>query len=242
MQWYGESLLVIFICTLIQSVFGVGILVFGTPILLSLGYDYLTVIGILCPASFAVSLVQILSAKNTTLPDIKLLIQSGFGVTAGVFFLSTYSVPKVVYLVTSAAMFFAAVLRLSKSFRHFVGRFLAVKYQSFYLLNGFFHGYSNLGGILLVLKHSLHDTERNQMLINTSAVYLVYVIFQILILTLSGHAYIFKEGFIIAPIVAFMSFFIGRKPTLKYSSEQMDMLLGIFFLLAGFAVLIKLKF
>ena len=53
-----EPLIVVLSCAVIQNVFGVGILVFGTPILLSLGYDLLSALGILLPSSLFVSLVQ----------------------------------------------------------------------------------------------------------------------------------------------------------------------------------------
>ena len=48
--------------SVIQSIFGMGVLIFGTPTLLLLGYDFITAIGILVPASFTISLLQVATA------------------------------------------------------------------------------------------------------------------------------------------------------------------------------------
>ncbi|XOJ73429.1 hypothetical protein ABXT43_00795 [Candidatus Pelagibacter sp. Uisw_114] len=58
------ELTLIFIFTFFQSVFGVGLLVFGTPTFLLLGYEYLDVLNILLPLSTTVSLLQIFFSKK----------------------------------------------------------------------------------------------------------------------------------------------------------------------------------
>ena len=78
-----EPLIIVIFCTVIQNIFGVGILVFGTPILLSLDYDLLTILGILLPSSLLVSLIQIITIKNVRFPPQMLLIQSVCGVMLG---------------------------------------------------------------------------------------------------------------------------------------------------------------
>ena len=57
MQW--DILLTILLTATIQSLFGVGVLLFGTPILLVLGYDFLSVLTILLPISLAINLLQV---------------------------------------------------------------------------------------------------------------------------------------------------------------------------------------
>ena len=51
--------LIIALFSLIQSVFGVGLLLFGTPTLLILGYSYSETLWIVLPASLSISLAQI---------------------------------------------------------------------------------------------------------------------------------------------------------------------------------------
>ena len=78
-----EPLVVVIVCTVIQSIFGVGILVFGTPILLSLDYNLMTSLGILLPSSLLVSVIQILTIKNACPPSKNVIIQSVCGVVLG---------------------------------------------------------------------------------------------------------------------------------------------------------------
>lgn len=50
---------VIMLFSVIQSIFGMGILVFGTPALLLLGYDFSSVLGLLLPSSVLISFTQL---------------------------------------------------------------------------------------------------------------------------------------------------------------------------------------
>ncbi len=49
---------------IIQSIFGVGILLLGTPSFILLGYSYFEVLNILLPYSILISLLQIIITKN----------------------------------------------------------------------------------------------------------------------------------------------------------------------------------
>ena len=44
---------IIALLAVVQSIFGMGILVFGTPTLLLIGFDFTTVLGLLLPSSMA---------------------------------------------------------------------------------------------------------------------------------------------------------------------------------------------
>ena len=55
--------------SIVQSIFGMGILVFGTPTLLLLGYDFTTTLSFLLPASWSVAFMQILNFESRR-PDI----------------------------------------------------------------------------------------------------------------------------------------------------------------------------
>ena len=62
---YLAILAVIALLSVVQSIFGMGVLIFGTPTLLLMGYDFTTTLGYLLPASFAISLLQVLSAGSS---------------------------------------------------------------------------------------------------------------------------------------------------------------------------------
>ena len=54
---------VIIFLIIIQSVFGVGLLLFGTPSFLILGYDFANTINILMPVSITISFLQFFKSK-----------------------------------------------------------------------------------------------------------------------------------------------------------------------------------
>ena len=217
-------------CTVIQNIFGVGILVFGTPLLLSLDHDLMTSLGILLPSSLLVSLMQMLTIKHAVFPSKNSLIQSVCGVVLGALLLLYFSVPLSVYVVTAVAMLLAGGLRLNLELRNRMYRLLTNPSLNFYLINGIFHGFSNLGGILLVLRNNLGNDPKNQSLMNTASVYLIYVLSQISVLCLLGNFEIFINGLMVLPVVGLFSFVLGDRPITFLSAKFMDNALGVFFI------------
>ena len=57
------EILLIGVLIVIQSIFGVGLLLFGTPSFLLLGYDFANTINILMPVSIAISSLQFFKSK-----------------------------------------------------------------------------------------------------------------------------------------------------------------------------------
>ena len=57
-MYLSLEILIIVILIIVQSVFGVGLLLFGTPSFLLLGYDFPNTINILMPISITISLFQ----------------------------------------------------------------------------------------------------------------------------------------------------------------------------------------
>src|SRR5882757_7873526 len=73
----GEMLIfaIIAVLAVVQSLFGIGLLVFGTPTLLLLGYPYQDALAVLLPASLAVSLLQL-----RTVPKLDRAVALRFGI------------------------------------------------------------------------------------------------------------------------------------------------------------------
>lgn len=234
-----EPLVIVLFCTLIQNIFGVGILVFGTPLLLALDYDLFVSLGLLLPCSFIVSLIQVFTIKGASVPATRILFISAIGVAVGVIILNFFAVTSSVYIVTAFAMFFSGLLRVNERFRKLIETILNYKQLQFYLLNGIFHGFSNLGGILLVLKSSVETNHRNQFLVNTAAVYIIYVTCQATVLSLSGKMDVFGNGVTIAPAAGLLSYILGQRPLSLLSRRQLDLSLGLFFTSVGLILVYK---
>ena len=57
---------IIFILIVFQSLFGVGLLLFGTPIFLLMGNNFESTLILILPVSITISLLQIIYHKNST--------------------------------------------------------------------------------------------------------------------------------------------------------------------------------
>jgi uncharacterized membrane protein YfcA len=57
--------IIIFLLTIFQSLFGVGLLLFGTPIFLFIGYSFETTLFLLLPISISISFLQIVYQKSS---------------------------------------------------------------------------------------------------------------------------------------------------------------------------------
>ena len=61
---YFVIFFILTIFSFIQSIFGVGLLLFGTPSLLLIGYEYHEILNILLPASITISFLQVIKSKE----------------------------------------------------------------------------------------------------------------------------------------------------------------------------------
>ena len=61
-----DILLTVIVTSIIQSVFGVGVLLFGTPLLLLLGYDFIDALIVLLPIYIAINALQIFKHHQYT--------------------------------------------------------------------------------------------------------------------------------------------------------------------------------
>lgn len=168
----------------VQSLFGIGLLVFGTPTLLLLGYSYPDALAILLPASLAVSLLQLKAVPR---------LDRGFAVQFGGWCLVplavTLSVVSLLHLKTSLNLAVAlalsgfVVLQLSPGLESTAAAFLRRHQKAWLALMGVTHGLSNLGGGLLsILANALHrDKEQVR-----SVIVHCYVCFALVQLTVLG--------------------------------------------------------
>jgi len=182
MQW--DILATILLTATIQSLFGVGVLLFGTPILLVLGFDFLTALTILLPISLTFNLLQVSKDyRHIHIPFYRQIL--------------TLSIPCVVLcllLVTTLKVNIGSVVGLFlivaalKSVYVPFNRLIEslVRYERIYFIAmGVVHGLTNLGGSLLTaIIHSKHY-DKDQTRATTAVSYGTFAFFQLLTLGLT---------------------------------------------------------
>ncbi len=176
-----DIMLTVAATAVIQSVFGVGVLLFGTPLLLFFGYDFIQALTILLPISLSINAFQIAQHHAHIDTDFykKILI---------------YTIPFVVlflFLVASSSINIGFVIGLFllfvglKSYSPEVERAVEamVKYEKAYLIvMGIVHGLTNLGGSLLTAIVHSKNYEKDVTRVTVAIAYATFALFQILTL------------------------------------------------------------
>jgi uncharacterized protein len=226
--------------SLIQSILGVGVLLFGTPILLALGYDFIKTITILLPISLTINLFQIMKSYKVidtvfykkiityTIPFVVLLL----------FIVTTYKVNiglfvGICLLIIAAKDYF---LQLSN-----VSKFLT-KYENFYLIvMGIIHGATNLGGSLLTAIVHNKKYEKDVTRATVAAPYATFSIFQITVLSFSTHPPGISLGESGLYLIVGIIVFILTEATVytKINSKRYANLFSLFLFVSGLLLCFK---
>lgn len=180
---YFLILAIIATLSVVQSLFGMGILIFGTPTLLLLGYDFITTIGYLLPASFVISLLQVLTAKSGQSPVSRylyLLCLPGIGV--GLLLADTDPLTSWVNGLIGVILLLSALVRFWVPSRELTTAFLNRHFPTYHIAMGLTHGLTNLGGALLAVLASGVSTDKEAIRSTVAHYYLAFSATQIIFL------------------------------------------------------------
>lgn len=198
-------LIVIFLISICQGVFGVGILVIGTPTLILLGYPFLDILQLLLPISVLVSLLQILELRHFIRVNwlSKNLALSLIGVIVGLIYANNHD--KSTILIVISIIYLSLIFRLYGFNINMVNKLRSSGIT--YLLLGVFHGYTNLGGSLLPVIVEDQD-NKNTKICNIAIIYLLFALVQLIVLFSIKHESINPD--LLNPIFIFVGIFGSR--------------------------------
>ncbi len=238
---YLTILAVIAILSVVQSFFGMGILVFGTPALLLMGYDFATTLGYLLPASFIISLLQVLSAGFGRVPvsrHLYLLCLPGIG--AGLWLSDGGPLSTWTNTLVGATLLISAFVRFWPPSQRMFAIMLDKHLPSYHLVMGIVHGLTNLGGALLAILASGLNTEKEAIRYTVAHYYLAFSVVQMLLLaTIMEHHSILTGNLPAVGVSAAVYLLIGNRLFVRTSNWTYDAALTAFMALYGVAVLLK---
>ena len=157
------ELFVIAIMSLVQSLFGVGLLVFGTPTLLLLGYPFDRTLSILLPASIAISLLQMMSGPRVDSAFVRTfalwcLVPLGAVLAAVLWF----DIRSSLNVMVALALTTFVILQCLPDRGERVRQWITKHQRAWLLMMGVVHGLSNLGGGLLTIFSASRYREKLQ--------------------------------------------------------------------------------
>lgn len=192
------------VLALVQSIFGMGLLVFGTPSLLLLGLPFSEALGWLLPASVAISAIQVGSDSAQTVKVWKgarpLLCLIPLVITLGL--VLRYNLHAKIDIAIGVTLLAASIVRMNKDLQNYLAKFVKSGEQGYLVIMGLVHGFTNMGGALLSVYASSQHGEKHDIRGTISAYYLSFGIVQILTLAIFKPGVLALHGLLAAAVSA----------------------------------------
>ena len=171
--------------SVVQSIFGVGVLLFGTPILLLLGYDYPVILSTLLPISITISLTQIVrDFRQIDFRFMRGILIYTVPFIVGFLLIALHSTKQLGMLIALILLLFALknVYRpLDKTLAK-LARF-EITWLAF---TGIIHGLTNLGGSLLTILVQQRGYPKDKARATIATAYVLFASFQLATLLIAG--------------------------------------------------------
>jgi hypothetical protein len=180
-----DVLIPVLVTAAIQSIFGVGVLLFGTPLLLLLGHGFIPALTVLLPISVAINLFQI--AAHRAHIDWRLFRKIlVFTIPPIVVCLVAVTEAKInVGLFVGLFLIFVALKDFSPRIGGVVQSLMRYK-RSYLVAMGVVHGLTNLGGSLLTALVHGKNYDKDTTRVTTAIAYCTFAVFQIVTLALTA--------------------------------------------------------
>jgi uncharacterized protein len=236
---YFFILLVIAALSVVQSVFGMGVLLFGTPTLLLMGYDFTTTLSYLLPASFAISLLQVLTAGSDRVEVSNYLYFLCLpGIVVGLWFADSRLEASWTNILIGATLLFSALVRFWPRMQRLLAVALDRYFPIYHLIMGTVHGLTNLGGAMLAVLVSGTQTEKNAVRYTVAHYYLAFSTIQMLLLaTVIGRFDALLANLPAAVTSAAVYLLVGNRIFARTNNPAYNFALTVFIAVYGVVVL-----
>ncbi|PKB66762.1 MAG: hypothetical protein BZY81_06365 [SAR202 cluster bacterium Io17-Chloro-G4] len=235
-----DVLITVAATSFIQSIFGVGVLLFGTPLLLLNGHNFIEAVAILLPISLLINLSQI--AKDLGRVDLDfyksiLVYTIPFVV---IFLLAVTALTINIGIIVGILLLFVA----AKDYYHKANKVidLFVRYEKAYFsIMGIIHGLTNLGGSLLTAIVHTKGYDKRITRATVAASYATFATFQILTLLVSGYVVDFNFSAIGIYMILGMTIFVITEKIVytDITTENYRRFFAVFLFVSGVLLCVK---
>ena len=235
-----DILITVAVSSFIQSIFGVGVLLFGTPLLMLQGYNFFQAVIVLLPISLLINLSQIVKDhKSVDIAFYKKIIV--YTIPFIVIFLTVLNETKInIGLLISVLLLLVAAKDFSTRVNNFVN--LVVRHEkSYFILMGIVHGLTNLGGPLLTVAVHSKGYEKRTTRATVAASYATFATFQIVTLFFSNFDMDIKLSTIALSMSVGLTMFIVTEKLVyaNIDSENYRRVFAAFIFLSGALLFVK---
>lgn len=219
--------------SIIQTLFGVGLLVFGTPTLLFMGYPFTTALFLLLPSSIILSAIQIFVGKNQIEIKKEFIYYSIPPMLLGLFIVSAGFFNLNLKLIIGLILVFITAVRTLKKYHKYLSKIFSNNVKLYMAFMGAIHGISNQGGGLLTLYFSTVYNNKIKIRSNIAFCYFTYGVFQLLYLLIFHFNPIALLGILLSTISILIFFTVGGKIFHRTSEQLFQKLISFAIALFG---------
>ncbi|MFZ2171668.1 MAG: TSUP family transporter [Methylococcaceae bacterium] len=236
-----EIMLTIAVTSVIQSIFGAGVLLFGTPLLLLFGHEFVDVLIVLLPISLVINLLQIVQHHVhidfafyrklvlLTLPPI------------AVFLFLVIHLPINIGLIIGPFLLLIALKEISTTIARIIDRMMRYE-TAYFIVVGVVHGLSSLGGSLLTAIVHHKNYEKDVARVTVAASYGTFAVVQLLTLWLFSQRQIDVPVYdnIVYLTVGMMVFLLtGAMFYAQIDREKYRRIFAVFLAFSGLVLILK---
>ena len=232
------ELLIIILLSIFQSIFGIGLLLIGTPTFLLLGHNFFDVLNILLPFSIPISFLQVMYSKEVD-PDFnkKILLYCITPLIFALFVLMEYENSINFILLTSFTIIFFSIINLSNFKNVIFNNHSNKRINISLIILGLIHGFTNLGGSFFTLICANINKQKTLIRHNIASGYLIFGTIQLLFIKKRKKwQELLDQYYLYIPIV---SFFVAQYFYNKINSQLFSKILNITILLYGIYIFLN---
>jgi uncharacterized protein len=235
--YYLVTIIAVF--SVVQSIFGVGLLLFGTPTLLLLEYSYSETLWLLLPCSVTISLIQVVNdyklieaKKRAVYLVIPTLVLS-------LVLVVTYANGINITRIVGILLLLIGVIKFSNKLQALLGLMVKKHIQIYYIIIGVVHGISNMGGGPLSILMSTIYSKKEIIRANVAFIYLILAMFQLVVLSVISHTGLRSEVMLLIPISLASYVFTSKFISKKVNNKKYAFILNVMVLVYGVLAVIK---
>lgn len=226
--------LVISSTSLVQSLFGVGVLLFGTPTLLLLKFNFFDVLNILLPISLAINMLQI----SNNFKDInKIAARDLVTIVLPIIAITLTLASDIIVDFSMAVGVFLIVISLS----NFISFNLSsiIQGKLYLVLMAIIHGITNLGGSLLAGYFSIKNWDKTKTRTNIAFFYFAFAATQLITLHLNAKFIPQKNSYLYITLGVTIFYLTNKIIFQKINESLFSKLISLILFIFGFMLIIK---
>jgi hypothetical protein len=231
--------IVILVFSIVQSIFGVGLLLFGTPTFLLLGYSYSETLWLLLPCSVTISLIQVISEYNLIKAKKRVFYLVIPTLVLGLAFVIIYANNINITRIVGVLLLLIGVVRFSSKLQALLSLMVKKHIQIYYIMIGIVHGVSNMGGGPLSILMSTIYSKREIIRANVAFVYLILAIFQLAVLSILNNTSLGSEVMLLILISLASYIFTNKFISPKVNDKKYVFIFNIIVLTYGVLAITK---